>query len=208
MNKLIKLWSLLLVMLVVGSCGSNEGQTVAKSEADIVYDAIVSRTSVRSYTDQKPSPEVVEKLLRAAMSAPTAGNKQPWEMLVIDDKTIIDQIPAIIGGARMASGAQMVIAVLGSPEKALVPGYWVQDCSAATENLLIAAHAMGLGAVWCGAYPENESGRVAKMSELLALPEGTFALNVIVIGYPDDAAKAKMKVKDKWDPAKVHYNKY
>lgn len=90
------------------------------------------------------------------------------------------------------------------PNKALVPEYWIQDCSAVTENILLAAHAMGLGAVWCGAYPNNEIDKVGKMQNLLSLPEDVYVLSVIVLGYPD----SEPVIKDKWEPAKVHYNKY
>ena len=138
------------------------------------------------------------------MAAPTAGNKQPWEFVVVTDREVLDAIASINKGAHMAEKAQLAIVVLGTPAKALMPDYWVQDCSAATENILLAAHAMGLGAVWSGLYPENGTGRVAQISELLSLPEGTFALNVLVIGHPDK----EPVVKDKWDPSKVHYNQY
>ncbi len=168
----------------------------------IILDNIMTRSSVRSYTSQSVETEKIEKLLKAGMAAPTAGNKQPWEMLVINDRAVLDAIPPIIKGAHMANKAPLAIVVLGSPSKALIPDYWVQDCSAATENILLAAHAMGLGAVWCGAFPENGSGRVEGMSKLLNLPEGTFALSVIVIGYPD----SEPSIHDKWDPSKVHYN--
>ncbi len=179
-------------------------ETPTQDKSEVVLENIMTRTSVRKYTSQAVENEKIEKLLRAGMAAPTAGNKQPWEFLVITEREILDAIPPIIKGAHMAAKSQLAIVVLGEPEKALVPEYWIQDCSAATENILLAAHGMGLGAVWCGAYPDNNTGKVEAMSKLLNLPDGTLALNVIVIGYPE----GEQIVKDKWDPAKVHYNKY
>lgn len=173
-------------------------------ESEVIYNAIMTRSSVRSYTSQIVDDKTIEKLLRAGMAAPTAGNRQPWEFMVVTDRSTLDQFPAIIPGANMAAKAQLAIVVMGTPAKALMPEYWVQDCSAATENILLAAHGMGLGAVWCGAYPNNEKDRVGQMSQLLAIPDGTIALSIIVIGYPD----SEPHVKDKWDTEKVHYNKY
>ncbi len=201
---------LLAVALVVLSIkvamvdGSASVASTPQQNEEIILNNIMTRTSVRNYTSQKPDNETIEKLLKAGMAAPTAANKQPWEMLVINDRAVLDAIPPIIKGAHMAAKAQLAIVVLGKPADALMPDYWVQDCSAATENILLAAHAMGLGAVWSGAYPENGSGRVEGMSKLLNLPEGVYALNVLVIGYPE----GESVVKNKWNPAKVHYNRY
>lgn len=184
---------------------NKEASAVSNLDAgDIVYEAIMTRSSVRSYTSQVVEQDKVEKLLRAGMAAPTGGNRQPWEFIVVSDRAVLDEFANIIPNAGMAAKAQNAIVVLGSPSKALMPEYWVQDCSAATENILLAAHGMGLGAVWCGAYPNNDSDRVGRISKLLSLPEGTYALSIIVFGYPD----SEPVVKDKWDPAKIHYNKY
>ncbi len=184
----------------------NSAETAVVEEVDaseIIINSIMTRSSVRSYTSQVVESDKVETLLRAAMAAPTAGNKQPWEFVVITDREIIDQIPPIIKGAHMAVKSQLVIAVLGNPEAALMPEYWTQDCSAAMENLLLAAHGMGLGAVWCGVYP-NVDGRTDKVDAILGLPDHLHTMGVAVIGYPD----SEPVVKDKWNPAKVHYNKY
>ncbi|MFI3261474.1 MAG: nitroreductase family protein [Rikenellaceae bacterium] len=199
---------LMAVALVVMSfkiAVTNDGSNVAQVDtSEVIYDAIMTRSSVRSYTSQPVEQDKIEKLLRAGMAAPTAGNRQPWEFIVVKNRAILDEFPAIIPGAHMAAKAQVAIVVVGSPAKALMPEYWVQDCSAATENILLAAHGMGLGAVWCGAYPNNELDRVGQMSELLSLPDGTIALSIIVVGYPD----SEPIIKDKWDVDKVHYEKY
>lgn len=181
----------------------SSAEVVEIDTEQVAIENIMTRSSVRSYTTQKVESEKIEKMLRAGMAAPTAGNRQPWEFVVIDDREILDAFPAIIKGARMAPKAQLAIVVAGIPAKSPMPEFWIQDCSAATENILLAAHAMGLGAVWCGAFPDNDEGRVAQMQKLLNLSEDAIALNVIVIGYPD----SEPKIKDKWDPAKVHYNR-
>ncbi len=208
-------WQILTILLAVAlvvltvNVTIKDDKTVedaapAVSTEQVALENIMTRSSVRKYTNQKVEEDKIEKILRAAMAAPTAGNKQPWEFVVVTERETLDKFADIIPGAHMAKGAQLAIVVLGTPDKALLPDYWIQDCSAANENLLLAAHAMGLGAVWCGAFPENGSGKVEAMSKLLNLPEGTFALSVNVIGYPD----APASIKDKWDANKVHYNKY
>ncbi len=182
------------------------GGDAAVSAQDAVIDAIMTRSSVRSYTAQPVEQEKVETMLRAGMAAPTAGNKQPWEFIVITDRAILDALPSVAGGMKMAPQAPMAIAVCGVPALTMpnMPDYWVQDCSAATENILLAAHAMGLGAVWCGAYPSGDTGRQERLAELLKLPEGVIALNVIIIGYP----AGEPTPKDKWKAERVHYNVY
>lgn len=207
MKKVLYLFTAALTLGVFATSCNNctdtkscEASSSVSSEKAVI-DNIMTRSSVRSYTSQAVEDEKIETLLKAAMAAPTGSNKQPWEFVVITDTTILNQLPSIAGGMRMAAGAPLAICVLGDEK---ISSSWVLDCSAATENILLAAHAMGLGAVWCGAYPENESGRTAKMTKLLNLPGGVKALNAIIIGYPD----SEPTVKDKWKPEKVHYNAY
>ncbi|MFR9590763.1 MAG: nitroreductase family protein [Rikenellaceae bacterium] len=201
---------LLAVALVILTSKISTQPTVEVAEVDtqaVILENIMTRSSVRSYTSQKIEADKVETLLRAGMAAPTGGNKQPWEFVVVTDREILDAIPTFVTASKMIAKSQTAIVVCGDTARTM-PGvlveYWIQDCSAATENILLAAHAMGLGAVWCGVYPNNDQDRVGKMSELLGLPEGVYPLNVIVLGYPD----SEPTPKDKWDPAKVHYNKY
>ncbi|MFI3330304.1 MAG: nitroreductase family protein [Rikenellaceae bacterium] len=201
------LTTLLAVALVILSIKINVLSDSSLSQTDkqqSAMDVIMSRSSVRSYTSKKVETEKIDKLLKAAMAAPTAGNKQPWDFIVVNDRATLDEFANIIPGAHMAKKAQTAIVVCGSPTKSLLPDYWIQDCSAASENILLAAHALGLGAVWCGAYPNNEQNRVEKMSKLLSLPDDVYALSVIVVGY----GQGEPAVKDKWDPSKVHYNKF
>lgn len=211
-------WQILTILLAVAlvvltfkiTFLDKSGEAVEVAEVDsaqVVIDAIMTRSSVRSYTSEKVDEQSIETLLRAGMAAPTAGNRQPWEFVVVTEREILDAIPTIIPASKMAAKSQLAIVVCGVPSMSFAPPldeYWVQDCSAVTENILIAAHGMGLGAVWCGAYPNTKSDRVGQMRELLNMPETSTALCVIVIGHPDK----EPVVKDKWKPEKVHYNRY
>jgi nitroreductase/flavin reductase (DIM6/NTAB) family NADH-FMN oxidoreductase RutF len=165
----------------------------------------MTRTSVRAYQDRPIEDEKVEKMLQAAMAAPTAANKQPWKFIIIKDKNTLKTIADHFHTMTMAAQAPMAIVVCGDMSLTLDRDgrdYWIEDTSAATENLLLAAHSMGLGAVWCGIYPQME--RVKYLSELLKLPEDIVPLNVIPVGYPaEDPAP-----KDKWKPESVHYESW
>lgn len=169
------------------------------------YQAIMTRTSVRQYADKEISRQQIDSLLRAAMAAPTAVDARPWQFVVITDRAILDSIAAHCRNIQMASQAQLAIAVCGDMTKAMEgegKDYWIQDCSAASENLLVAANAMGLGAVWCGIYPIAE--RVSFISGLLQLPPEIVPLNIIPIGYPSAATTPK----EKFDSLRIHFNKY
>lgn len=199
---------LLATALVVLTTKDLMNSTKAEANVDpreAVINNIMTRSSVRAYTDQKVSNADIETLLKAGMAAPSSRNKQPWELVVITDREVLDQLPGAIRGASMAANAPLAIAVCGVPARRSssdpkAAEIWVQDCSAVSENILLAAHAMGLGAVWCGAYPEN----TANTTKVLQLPNGVIPMSVIVIGHPS----GEPNIKDKWDPAKVHYNRY
>ena len=164
---------------------------------------IMTRTSIRKYTDQPIKKADIETLLRAGMAAPTAVNKQPWHFVAVTDKAKLKELSGGRGG--MLEQCALAIVVCGNMEKAM-PGkareYWVQDCSAATENILLAAHALGLGAVWTGGYPMED--RMATISKALKLPETIIPLCTIVIGYPAESPTPK----DKWKPENVSYNEF
>ena len=174
-----------------------------KDDENCVINNIMSRTSVRFYEETPIEDAKIEMLLKAAMAAPTAGNKQPWKFVVIRDKDILHSISTNLNTMKMAENAPLAIVVCGDLDNTF-PGdgrdYWVQDTSAATENLLLAAHASGLGAVWCGIYPMPE--RIEFLQQLLHLPGNIVPLNVIPIGYPADTQPAK----DKWKPENIHYD--
>ena len=189
-----------MVSLTVVSCG-NESLTVNVNEAEnTAIDVIMTRTSIRSFTEQAVDSADVNTLLQAAMAAPTAGNKQPWKMVVVDDESLLDSLAE---QHRPIASAPLAIVLCGDTTN-VFPGegkdFWIQDVSAATENLLLAAHSLGLGAVWCGVYPISE--RVAAVKVLLALPDEIVPLCVVAVGHPAESPEPK----DKWKPENVHYN--
>jgi nitroreductase len=146
------------------------------------YEAILTRRSIRAYTDQPVSDELIHKLLVAAMSAPSAGNGQPWQFIVTTERSLFDALADLLPFGKMLKQAPLAITVCGDAKGSTREGYWVQDCSAATENLLLAAHALGLGGVWLGVYPQED--RVAGVRTILRIPERITPLCVLSIGYP------------------------
>lgn len=175
---------------------------VSQDSVPDVLAAIATRTSVRKFDSTKPVDDAtVEKLLRAAMAAPTAMDRRPWEFVVVRDPARLKIFAEKLPYSRVGDGATVAIVVCGNLDNGLQgrsKEYWIQDCSAATENLLLAAHGLGLGAVWTGVYPGED--RVAVVREALGIPETHMPLNVIPIGYPAE----RPKPKDKWAPVKVH----
>ena len=163
--------------------------------------AILTRRSIRNYIADKPvSDETVEALLRAAMSAPTAGNVQPWRFIVVRDRGILEnEIPRLHPNASFTRYAPVAVLVCGDTTNEKYGGYWVQDCSAAMENLFLAAHALGLGACWCGVYPRDQ--RVADVRALLSIPDGWTPLGIATIGYTDRTKDAP----DRYNPSFVRY---
>lgn len=165
-------------------------------------DAILKRKSIRKYKDIKISDEIVEELLRAGMAAPSAGNEQPWEFIVLRNKDIMKKITEIHPYSKMLLNADVAIVVCGDEVKQVFEGYWVQDCSAATENILIKAEDKGLGAVWLGVYPLED--RVNKLKEILNLPESVIPLSIIPVGYPNEDKQAV----DRFNKERIHYDRW
>lgn len=189
---------------LMASCQS-ENQSSATDPSEVVIQNIMTRTSIRAFTDQPVDEAIVEKILRAGMSAPTAVNRQPWAFVVVNEREQMERLREVHPYAQMLKTAQLAIIVCGDMERAL-PGasqaYWIQDASAATENILLAAHGLGLGAVWCGVYPNPDV--LPKVKEVLGLPSSIVPLNIIPIGYPAENPTPK----DKWKPENIHYNKW
>jgi nitroreductase len=165
-------------------------------------EAIMTRRSIRSYTEDPISQEQVQTLLEAAMMAPSAGNGQPWQFLVIQDKATLAKIKDANAHAAMATQAPLAVLICGDLTKEKSPGYWVQDCSAATENMLLAAHAMGLGAVWTGIH--TKADREKGFRELFQLPDHIMPLSLVVVGHPAKQSESQSR----FDSDKVHYERW
>ena len=171
--------------------------------ASIVLNNIATRVSVRQFTNQPVDKGTLETIVRAGMAAPSAINKQPWEFVVVTGRNMLDSLQHVHPYANLKT-ATAAIVVCGDLGKA-IQGYedfWIQDCSAVTENILLAAHALGLGAVWCGVLPDMK--RVSEVSRVLGLPKDVIPLNIITMGYP----ASQPQPKDKWKPEKIHYQRW
>lgn len=197
----------MLVVALAAMLTACNGQNEVKNESNDngMLETIMTRTSIRQYTDQPVEKEKIEAMLRAGMAAPTAVNAQPWHFVVVSDKAKLGELAAANPHAGMLKSAPLAIVVCGDMTKAMEGKgrqFWIQDCSAATENILLAAHAQGLGAVWTALYPMEE--RIQPVSEALKLPDTLIPLCTVVIGYPAEQPEPK----DKWKPEDVSYNEF
>ena len=167
-----------------------------------VKEALLKRRSIRKFKDEKISEELINELLIAAMSAPSACNKKPWEFFVITNEEKLQELKKASRFARY--DAPLAIVVCGNLSKALplqLSTYWIQDCSAATQNILLRVTDLGLGAVWCGAHPQKNVEK--KIKEILDLSDKLVPLNIIFIGYPNQDAEPRTQLEEK----KIHYVK-
>ena len=196
---------LMTIMLALAmTVGVAAQQKTQKSDAQAAINNIMTRTSIRQYTNEPVSKADVETMLRAGMAAPTAVNRQPWHFVVVTKREQLSALAAANRGTNMATKAPLAIVVCGNLQKAMPgtgQGFWVQDCSAATENIL-AANALGLGAVWTGLYPDEEHSKAVR--DVLKAPEHIVPLCTIVIGHPAENPTPK----DKWKPENVSYNEF
>ncbi len=166
---------------------------------DRPIDLIFARRSIRAYTDERVTDEEIDLLLKAAMAAPSGSNIKPWHLIVIRDPAGLQALADVHPHGKMLAQAALAIAVCGVPGESR---YWVQDCSAATENLLLAATALGLGAVWLGVHPRPE--REGPIGDALGVPEGVGVLCLIAIGRPAEDKPSRTQ----FDPARVHYERF
>ncbi len=207
-------WIILLLAVALVAVSVRLGAALSKSsDADgadasqATLECIMTRASVRSYTDQQVADSTIDKILHAGMAAPTAANQQPWQFVVVTQQALKDSITAAFQYTKMVEKCSFAVVVCGDMDNLFdgdVPdgGFWVEDCSAASENMLLAAHALGVGGVWCGIYPLKD--REEKLRAILNLPASLTPLNVMAFGYPS----APVAPKNKWNPAKVHYNAF
>lgn len=163
---------------------------------------IFERRSIRKYSKLSISDIDIENLFRAAMAAPSARNQQPWEFVLIKDKNILADINKIHPYSQMLKEAQLAIVVCADLDKEKHTGYWVQDCAAATENILIEAQHLGLGSVWLGVYPKED--RIEGIKNILNLPEKIIPLSIVSLGYPAE----KKEPSNRYDKLRIHLNEW
>ncbi|HML63380.1 MAG TPA: nitroreductase family protein [Dysgonomonas sp.] len=199
MNKKYILFGLITICSIsFMSCSQKDEKQITKKEAAL--SAIYNRKSVRSFIKDRPvSDEDVQALIKAGMSAPSGKDTRPWEFVIINDRSILDKMSEELPTAKMLSQAPMAIVVCGDTIRS---SYWYLDCSAATENILLAAEAMELGGVWTAAYPYRD--RMATVIKHTNMPAQVLPLAVIPIGYP----MGNHSVKYKYDEKKIHMNKW
>ena len=159
--------------------------------------AIFARRSMRKYTAEPVSKNDVKTMLEAAMAGPSASNRKPWHFVVVTDRQKLDNLARVHPYGKMLFDAPLCIAVCG--DKTISPRYWVQDCSASSENVLLAATALGLGAVWLGVHPREE--RVRPIRKVLNIPENIVPLNLIPIGHPAEEKEPRTQ----YDEMRVHH---
>lgn len=162
-------------------------------------DAILTRRSVRQFNDQEVDDDIINTILEAGMNAPSAMNTQPWHFIVVRDKNLLNQIADKIKNAHPCSEATVAIIACGDLDIEY-KNNWPHDVSAATQNILLATRALGLGAVWCGIHPNEE--KIAHIKELFALPDNIIPLCVIPIGYGDK----EQKKLHRFQPDRVHFD--
>jgi len=193
---------LLLLLVFIGIDKLSAQEAPAGMTA---IEAITSRVSIREYTDQKGPREALENIVRAGMAAPSAMNKQPWQFIILDDTDILKSIGEKLPTSAMAQRAPAAILVCGDLTKTgqgWQEEYWIQDCSAASQNILLAITELGLGGVWTSIYPADN--RIKIGAEVLGLPDHIVPLNIIPVGYPS----GENQPKDKWNEEMAHWNKW
>lgn len=163
-------------------------------------EALLTRRAVREFTAQPVTDEQIHTILSAAMHAPSACNQQPWHFVVVDSREQLNAIAAIHPYAQMLLQAPVAIVICADVSLETCPGNWVTDCAAATENLLLAAHALGLGSVWVGIHPGET--RMKDISRLLGLPKFASPLCLAALGY----AKEPLLKVDRFRLDRIHYN--
>ena len=166
-------------------------------------DFITLRRSIRKYSNKKVSAGLVNKILEAGMSAPSAENQQTWQFIVINKKSTLKKIARInTPYPAFAKEASVGILVCGNPDRSDGRGFWVQDCAAASQNILLAANSLGLGSVWIGIYPKDDY--VQKFNEKFNLPDNIYPVSFIPIGFPAEEKPPSAR----YDKNKIHHEKW
>lgn len=190
---------LVIVFLKTSCMGDAKQQDDPTLKIKAVLENIAARKSVRKYLKKEVEEEKITAMLKAGMAAPSGMDRRPWEFVVVTDRAALDSMAAGLPYAKMLTQAPMAIVVCGDSTRS---SYWYVDCSAVTQNILLAAEALGLGAVWTAAYPYED--RIGIARKYTNMPEQIVPLCIIPVGYPDGPQKAK----DKYDESKIHRNKF
>lgn len=164
-----------------------------------VLEAIFTRRSIRKFTGEPITDQDLETVLRAGFQAPSAHNSQPWEFIIMKDKSNMERIAKVHTYAKMLPNAEACIIVCGDKNKQTMTGFLIEDCSAAIQNILLAAHGIGLGAVWCGLYPVTHLTKEVK--RVCSLPNHIVPVGMVVLGHKGE----ERTQEDRYDIAKLHY---
>lgn len=185
------------LLYITTGCSNN---TSTNEDTNQTLETIFNRKSVRKYTTQPVGKDKLEMLVRAGMAAPSSKDRRPWEFIIVTDRELLDTLGNGLPLARMLKETQQAIVVCGDTVKS--SNAWFLDCSAAAQNILLAAQSMGLGGVWTAAFPYPD--RMKIIQETLKLPDNILPLTIIPIGYPE----GQEKPKDKFNAKQIHYNKF
>jgi len=167
-----------------------------------LFEAINTRRSIRSYTDKPVTDDILRRILAAGMMAPSAGNEQPWEFIIIRERNRLRAISQSHPHAEMVQHAQAAILACGNMDRVTHGEFWVQDLAAATQNMLLAAHALGLGSVWVGVHPREQ--RVADLRKVIPLPERIVPFALLPVGYPGEEKASR----DRFSSSRIHMEKW
>ncbi|MCQ1536547.1 nitroreductase family protein [Methanosarcina sp. KYL-1] len=163
-------------------------------------DAILTRRSIRKYLSKPVTRDVIDEVLKAGMNAPSAGDEQPWHFVILDRHGLLEKIAKMHPYAKMLKEAPAAVLVCGDESMQKFRDFWVQDCSAASENMLLACHALGLGAVWLGIYPAEKM--ILEVRNLLSIPEHVIPFSIIAMGYPAEEKEGRFR----YDVSRIHDN--
>lgn len=199
MRKISALLLMIAVLLTIIASCSSAPQGAVSASGNAALDNIFARKSVRTYLNKGVEEEKIDLMLRAGMAAPSGKDQRPWEFIVVTERASLDSMAAALPYAKMLTEARYAIVVCGDSTRS---SYWYLDCSAATQNILLAAESLGLGAVWTAAYPYEDRMQVVR--KYTALPENILPLCVIPFGYP----ATQQQSKQKYDEKKIHYEKW
>ncbi|PKL15820.1 MAG: nitroreductase family protein [Spirochaetae bacterium HGW-Spirochaetae-5] len=163
---------------------------------------IFTRRSIRKYMDKDVDEAILKEIIKAGMNAPSAGNAQPWHFIIIHDQEKLVKINEVHPYSKMLLHAKSAILICGDPSLEKHEGFWVQDCAAAVQNMLLMIDYKGLGSVWLGIYPLKD--RIDGVTKIFNLPEGIVPFAVLPVGYPDETKTEN----NKFDESKIHSDKW